>query len=122
MSVSNYRPVALLSTISKVFEKVVYKHIFNFLMENALIYKFQSESAGNIFTLSDLLNRRHKGPGISYFTSLSIVLLIRSGPTALLGSSNEIISILSCSTTVMSVNVRVQLSTCCFTKYYKQGV
>jgi hypothetical protein len=25
-----------------VFEKVVYKHIFNFLMENALIYKFQS--------------------------------------------------------------------------------
>jgi hypothetical protein len=25
-----------------LFEKVVYKHIFNFLMENALIYKFQS--------------------------------------------------------------------------------
>ena len=41
-SVSNYRHVALLSTISKVFEKVVYKHILNFLMENALIYKFQS--------------------------------------------------------------------------------
>ena len=40
--VSNYRPVALLSTISKVFEKVVYKHKFNFLMKNALIYKFQS--------------------------------------------------------------------------------
>ena len=39
---SNYRPVALLSTISKVFEKVVYKHKFNFLMKNALIYKFQS--------------------------------------------------------------------------------
>jgi hypothetical protein len=37
-SMSNYRPVALLSTISKVFEKVVYKHIFNFLMENALKY------------------------------------------------------------------------------------
>ena len=41
-SVSNYRSVALLSTISKVFEKVAYKHIFNFLIENALIYKFQS--------------------------------------------------------------------------------
>ena len=39
-SVSNYRPVALLSTISKVFEKVVYKHMFNILTENALIYKF----------------------------------------------------------------------------------
>ena len=39
---SNYRPVALLSTVSKVFEKVVYKSIFNFLIENALMYKFQS--------------------------------------------------------------------------------
>jgi hypothetical protein len=29
--------------IVKQVEKVVYKHIFNFLMENALIYKFQSE-------------------------------------------------------------------------------
>jgi hypothetical protein len=34
---SNYRPVALISTISKVFEKVVYKHIFNFLMENRIV-------------------------------------------------------------------------------------
>ena len=41
-SMSNYRPVALLSTISNVFEKVIYKYIFNFLMENALIYKFHS--------------------------------------------------------------------------------
>ena len=41
-SVFDYRPVPLLSTISKVFEKVVCKNIFNFLMENALIYKFQS--------------------------------------------------------------------------------
>ena len=39
-SVSNYRPVVLLSTMSKVFEKVVYKHMFNILTENALIYKF----------------------------------------------------------------------------------
>ena len=36
--VSNYRPVALLSTVSKVFEKVVYKNIFNFLIENMLLY------------------------------------------------------------------------------------
>jgi hypothetical protein len=45
-----------------------------------------------ISAISNPLKRRHKGPAISYFTSLSIVLLIRSGPTALLGSSNEIIS------------------------------
>ena len=40
--VSNYRPVALLSAVSKIFEKVVYKPVFNFLIENALLYKFQS--------------------------------------------------------------------------------
>lgn len=40
--VSNYRPIALLCTISKVFEKIVYKYIFNFFIANALLYKFQS--------------------------------------------------------------------------------
>lgn len=39
---SNYRPVSLLSCVSKVLEKVVFKHIFNHLFENKLLYKFQS--------------------------------------------------------------------------------
>ena len=29
--VSNYRPVSLLSTIGKVMEKIIHKHMFNFL-------------------------------------------------------------------------------------------
>jgi hypothetical protein len=38
--VSNNRPIVLLCTLSKYFEKVAYKYIFNFLADNALIYKF----------------------------------------------------------------------------------
>ena len=39
---SNYRPIALLSTVGKVFEKLVFKKVFNYLFSNGLIYKFQS--------------------------------------------------------------------------------
>lgn len=39
---SNYRPVSLLSCVSKILEKIVYKHIFNHLYFNMLLYKFQS--------------------------------------------------------------------------------
>ena len=30
---SNYRPVSLLNTMEKVFEKIIYKHVFNYLIE-----------------------------------------------------------------------------------------
>ena len=39
---SNYRPVSLLSCVSKILEKIVYKHIYNHLHINKLVYKFQS--------------------------------------------------------------------------------
>jgi hypothetical protein len=39
---SNYRPVSLLSRVSKILEKIVYKHIYNYLHINKLVYKFQS--------------------------------------------------------------------------------
>jgi hypothetical protein len=38
-----------------VFEKVVYKHIFNFLMENALIYTFQSGFLPGHYTTHQLI-------------------------------------------------------------------
>ena len=39
---SNYRPVALLSCIGKLQERIVFKNMFNFLLDNNLLYKYQS--------------------------------------------------------------------------------
>ena len=38
---SNYRPISLLITISKILEKLVYSHTYNFLNDNGLIYNSQ---------------------------------------------------------------------------------
>ena len=40
--VSNYRPVSLISCIGKVFERVVFKHMHNFLLDKSLFYNLQS--------------------------------------------------------------------------------
>ena len=37
----NYRPISLLPAISKVFEKVVYIQVYNYLVENNLLYESQ---------------------------------------------------------------------------------
>ena len=39
---SNYRPISLLSTVNKVFEKRVHKYLFNFFRNNNVITAFQS--------------------------------------------------------------------------------
>ena len=39
---SNYRPISLLNTIEKVFERILYKHIFNFLRANSFFAPTQS--------------------------------------------------------------------------------
>ena len=39
---SNYRPIALLSCVGKLMERVVYKHVYIFFVQNNLIYKLQS--------------------------------------------------------------------------------
>ena len=38
----NYRPISILSSISKVMEKIVYEQVAKYLEENKLIYEFQS--------------------------------------------------------------------------------
>ena len=38
----NYRPVSILSIVSKVLEKAVYKQLENFLISNNLLFEFQS--------------------------------------------------------------------------------
>ena len=37
---SNYRPVALLSCIGKLQERIVFKNMYNFLLDNNLLYKY----------------------------------------------------------------------------------
>ncbi len=39
---NNYRPISLLSTIGKVFEKVVFKHVYNYLHEHHKLTPLQS--------------------------------------------------------------------------------
>ena len=38
----NYRPISLISIVSNVMERCVYKHIYNFLLENRIISSNQS--------------------------------------------------------------------------------
>jgi hypothetical protein len=56
---SNYRPVSLLSCVSKIFEKNVFKNIFNHLHKNKLLYKFQSGFIPGLSTTHQLLEIYH---------------------------------------------------------------
>ena len=38
----NYRPVPLISCIGKAFERVIFKHVYNHIADNNLLYKYQS--------------------------------------------------------------------------------
>jgi hypothetical protein len=40
--VNNYRPISLLSNIEKVLERLVFKHVYNFFLENNFLSPFQS--------------------------------------------------------------------------------
>ena len=40
--VSNYRPMSLLNAESKVFERIVFKYLFNHLQDNKLLYSLES--------------------------------------------------------------------------------
>ena len=53
--VSNYRPVSLISCVGKVFERVVFKHMYNFMFDNELFYKFQSGFLPNHSTVYQLI-------------------------------------------------------------------
>lgn len=40
--VNNYRPISITSILCKILEKIIFKHIHNYLFENKIIYKYQS--------------------------------------------------------------------------------
>jgi hypothetical protein len=65
-----------------------------------MLLKNDRQSDGNTFSRKDLLNKLHNGFDISSFTDTNILLLIISGPTALLALRVHNISITSCSVTI----------------------
>lgn len=52
--VNNYRPISLLSTIGKVFEKIVFKHLYNYLQDHNLLTPLQSGFVSGDSTVNQL--------------------------------------------------------------------
>ena len=40
-SIENYRPISVLSVFSKIFEKIMYNHLINFINKQDILYKYQ---------------------------------------------------------------------------------
>ena len=58
-SPSNYRPISLLSWVGKVMERVVYKYIYNYIIEHSLLYSYQSGFLPGHSTVYQLLEIYH---------------------------------------------------------------
>ncbi len=56
MLCNNYRPISLLCCVSKVFEKLLFKHIYNFLKVNSLLKKNQSGFTPGDSTINQMIN------------------------------------------------------------------
>ena len=57
--VSNYRLISLISCVGKSFERIVYKHIYNHITANSLLYKYQSEFLPGHSTVHYLIELIH---------------------------------------------------------------
>ena len=53
---SNYRPVSLLSGVGKLQERIVFKHIYNHLIANNFLYKYQSGFLPTHYTTFQLVD------------------------------------------------------------------
>ena len=54
--ISNYRPISLLNTIGKIFEKLVNKHVYNFFVSNYTISCLQSGFVQGDSTVNQLVS------------------------------------------------------------------
>ena len=57
--VNNYRPVSLLPICSKIFEKVIFDSIFNFMIQNNLLKSCQSGFKPNDSCINQLISITH---------------------------------------------------------------
>ena len=56
---NNYRPISILSAVSKVVEKAIFKHTFNFIRDNNLIHTLQSGFMPGHSTTHQLVHLYH---------------------------------------------------------------
>ena len=56
---NNYRPVSLLSCVSKIIERAVFKHLFNYFRDNFLISVYQSGFTPGDSTVNQLIQIYH---------------------------------------------------------------
>jgi replicative superfamily II helicase len=54
--VKNYRPISLLSVISKCMEQCVYKHVYNHLLQNDILTRNQSGFTKGDSAVNQLVN------------------------------------------------------------------
>ena len=76
--ISNYRPISLLPICGKIFEKIVFKHLYNYLISNNLITRNQSGFRPGDSTLNqliDLVNDIHKSFDIRISLEVRAVFL-----------------------------------------------
>ena len=57
---SNYRPVSLLSCCGNIFERIIYKHLYDFFIANDLIYNYQSGFLPQHSTTYQLIDIYHQ--------------------------------------------------------------
>ena len=57
---NNYRPISLLPVASKILERIVFKHVYNFLHENNFLTKHQSGFRPNDSTVNQLAYMYHE--------------------------------------------------------------
>ena len=123
---TNYRPISVLSFFSKVFEKIMYTHLLDFIEQNKIIYKHQygfrqkHSTQHAIITLVDrITNSLDKGDiVISIFLDLKKAFDTVDHPTLLMVYHN-LVTEMQAAVAIISVSrsIHLKLSFHCHVMY-----